>query len=139
MARFHSFDGSVIFHFIYIYIYIYVYIYIYIYIHTHMYIYIYIMCICTYVYIHTHTHIYIYTHIHTHHFFFIHSYINGHLGCFCIPAVVNYVAINTGAHVSFKLVFSFFQINTRMVWCFYFFYNLHTVFHNGCTNLFSYQ
>ena len=41
------------------------------------------------------------THTRTHPFF-IHSSINGHLGCFCVLAVVNNVAVNIGMNVSFE-------------------------------------
>ena len=36
------------------------------------------------------------------HSFFIHSSINGHLGCFHVLAVVNSAAVNNGIHVSFS-------------------------------------
>ena len=36
-----------------------------------------------------------------HHIFFIHSPVNGHLGCFHVLAPENYAAINIGVHVSF--------------------------------------
>ena len=35
------------------------------------------------------------------HIFLIHSPVNGPLVCFCVSAIVNSAAINTGAHVSF--------------------------------------
>ena len=40
------------------------------------------------------------------HNFFIHSSVNGHLGCFCVLAVVNIAAMNNGVHVSFSSLVS---------------------------------
>ena len=38
------------------------------------------------------------------HIFFIHSNIHQHLGYFCVLAIVNSAAINTGVHVSFWII-----------------------------------
>ena len=35
------------------------------------------------------------------HIFFIHSCVNGHLGCFYVLAIVNSAAMTIGLHVSF--------------------------------------
>ena len=35
--------------------------------------------------------------------FFIHSSIDGHLGCLCVLAIVNIAAMNSGAYMSFQI------------------------------------
>ena len=39
-----------------------------------------------------------------HHIFFIHSSVNGHLGCFHVLTIVNSATMNLGAHVSFQII-----------------------------------
>ena len=44
--------------------------------------------------------------VYIYHSFFIHSSIDGHLGCFHVPAIINSAAVNIGVHVSFSIMIS---------------------------------
>ena len=83
--------------------------------------------------------------VYTSHNCFIHSSVNGHLGCFHVLAIVNSAAINTGVHVSFSvMVFSGNMLSSGTVGSYNIFMpsflrSRHTVHHSSCINLHSYQ
>ena len=45
-----------------------------------------------------------YSLVYMHHIFFIHLSVDEHLGCFCVLAILNSAAINTGVHVPFLII-----------------------------------
>ena len=51
--------------------------------------------------------------VYMHHSFFIHSSVDGHLGCFCVLAIVNSTVVNTEVYVSLRImVFSSYMPRT---------------------------
>ena len=79
------------------------------------------------------------------HNFFIHSSVEGHLGCFHFLAIVNRATMNNGIHVSFSiLVSSGYMPRSGITGSYIVFFpsflrNIYTVFHSGCINLHSHQ
>ena len=79
------------------------------------------------------------------HNFFIHSSVDGHLGCFHVLAIVSSAAVNHGIHVSFSILVSSGYMPRSGISGSYsgfisnFLRKKNAVFHSGCINLYSHQ
>ena len=77
--------------------------------------------------------------------FFIHSSVDGLLGCFHVLAIVNSAAMSIFVHVSFVImIFSGYMPSNGIAGSysssvFFFIRNFHAVLHSGYTNLHSHQ
>ena len=79
------------------------------------------------------------------HNFYIHSSVDGHLGCFHVLAIVNSAAMSTGVHVSLSVLVSPGYMPRSGIAGSSggvtpsFLRNIYTVFHSGCISLYSHQ
>ena len=84
-----------------------------------------------------------YSIVYMYHNFFIHSSVDGHLGCFHVLSIANSAAMNNGIHVSFSaLVSSGYRPRSGVAgsssgFTPSFIRNLHTIFDSGFINLHS--
>ena len=83
--------------------------------------------------------------VYIYYIFFIHSFIDGRLGCFHIWGIINSADMSTRVHMSFQIsvfiVFKYIPRITRLLsygsLFLAFLRKFYTVFHSDCTNLHS--
>ena len=79
------------------------------------------------------------------HSFFIHSSVDGHLGCFHVLAIINKAAMNIGVHMSFSVLVSSEYMPSSGIAGSYvgsipcFLRTVYTIFNSGCISLHSHQ
>ena len=59
------------------------------------------------------------------HIFFIHSSVDGHLGCFYVLDIINSASVNTGVHILLGHIFLWIcgqEWDCRAIWIFFFFF-----------------
>ena len=86
-----------------------------------------------------------YSIVYMYHSFFIHSSVDGHLGCFHVLAIINSAAMNIGVHVSFSILISSVYIPRSGIagsddgFIPSFLRTHHTIFHSDCISLHFHQ
>ena len=85
-----------------------------------------------------------YSTVYIYHIFFIHSPVDGYLGCFHFFAIADSAAVNIGVHVSFQTDVLWIYAQQSDCWIIWYCYvqflrNFHTALHCGHTSLHTHQ